>query len=527
MTGSQEEARNYLVGLLSASIVIFTVFATWLMVILVLKCIGYNRVGFLSGSAVRLPSPPAAATSPTDDELGEGDQWKRGDHEKDDDDEGDKKDVQTEVECNPHDVGSGNLDGGENENIVDRSREANLVNKTSEALEAWEKQVRSIELRLQRIRIAVILCGLAIVALAIVMVVYGVRGLQSSFSDGMFGLVQGENLANSGVSIINSFIYSQNSTLTAAQQVIGVSNQTICPEAKQRICSISVSACSVLENYPSFLAGLDQLYFQLEGTKSDLVETAILLNNANEYISTFEWAFWVAAGCVLLYAICVIFILNGIILTWRKKLHGTPWQRTTSRFRGWFIIPVFVILLILGWIFSMVFVIGSAATGDFCYNSPDNNVVVRLLVVTLVIVGAISLIVCLQVLLNQNKYRFNSKVFQALVYYASGCPENTSNAVPLPPGMPNATELTIYADTVYQAFNIISSESDEIAAVCGTNADSVQASLAVLESQVCTIVTTLNELLEYFSCKNMNPVYAQVAYNGRLEGDSGSANATE
>jgi hypothetical protein len=49
-----------------------------------------------------------------------------------------------------------------------------------------------------------------------------------------------------------------------------------------------------------------------------------------------------------------------------------------------------VILLILGWIFSMVFVIGSAATGDFCYGSPDENVVVRLWVVALLVVGSLS-----------------------------------------------------------------------------------------------------------------------------------------
>jgi hypothetical protein len=93
--------------------------------------------------------------------------------------------------------------------------------------------------------------------------------------------------------------------------------------------------------------------------------------------------------------------------------------------------------------------------------------------------------------------------------------------------MPNATELTGYLNMVYQAFDIVSSASDEIAAACGTTPETVQAALTVLGSQVCIITNTSAELLEFFACKNMNPVYAQVAYDGRLRGCPGSTDVLE
>lgn len=47
---SQDEATDYIVGLLFAGIMIFTIYFTWTIVLLVFKCLGQKRVGFLSGS---------------------------------------------------------------------------------------------------------------------------------------------------------------------------------------------------------------------------------------------------------------------------------------------------------------------------------------------------------------------------------------------------------------------------------------------------------------------------------------------
>jgi hypothetical protein len=390
---SQEASKSYLVGLLSASIVIFCIFLAWLVVVLLFKCLGYNRVGFLSAN-VRLPIRPVVP--PTKPVLHGGSEAEASDHEAINvsGNSGDAEDAQLldehkksspdERVAKDKDLVNGDDDEKASDipeqaqdelpqKISDELTDSQLIDMELE-LQEWERKVKATERFVNMLRIAVILSGLVIVAMAILMVAYGVKGLHSSVKDGKSGLDQGENLAYAGVGLINTYMYHQNATLAAAQDVAAGSNETICPQAKEIICSNSDVDCSVFDSYP-FLSNVDQLYSTLTGTKDDLNEAAALMNDVNESIDKFAWAFWVAAAMVLLYAICTLFILNGVVLAWQKKLHGTCWQRTTSRIRGFVVVPVFVVLLILGWIFSMVFVIGSAASGDFCYDSPDVNVV--------------------------------------------------------------------------------------------------------------------------------------------------------
>ena len=48
---SSETANDYVVGLLAAAVFVYCVLFTWSILLLVFKCLGRKRVGFLSGSA--------------------------------------------------------------------------------------------------------------------------------------------------------------------------------------------------------------------------------------------------------------------------------------------------------------------------------------------------------------------------------------------------------------------------------------------------------------------------------------------
>lgn len=365
-TGTSAQAKDYLIGLLSASIVMFAFFSLWLSVVLALKCAGYRRVGLWSGAGMGIPSQrqhlPSEIAPTTVYKGAEG-----------------VAGVDASKATDPTDVAQGHPAQQWNDDEVDPVAPA-LECADSDNATAWEKLVRRRERRIRNVRIALLLSGTAIVVGAILMLVYGVRGLNQSIGFGHSGLDQGESLANTGVSLIDAFLERQNATLTAAQAVQEASNVTLCPQVKTAICSdpAEFDCGMIFDALPSFLSMMDDIATQLTSTQGDLNETAALINSANAALSSFDWAFWVAAGAVILLIFCTLIILNGVILAWRKQLHGTKWQRVTSRLRAWFIVPLFVVLLIIGWIFSMVFVIGSAATADFCYDSPNGNVVVRL-----------------------------------------------------------------------------------------------------------------------------------------------------
>jgi hypothetical protein len=236
---------------------------------------------------------------------------------------------------------------------------------------------------------------------------------------------------------------------------------------------------------------MDQVLAQLVQVRSDLVEASNIMNSVNQEVAKFNWAFWVAAGAVILMAVCTILILNGVIMAWQNKLRGTCWQRTTSCFRGWFIVPLFVFLLIVGWVFSMVFVMGYTATSDFCYNSPDENV---------------------QAVLEQYKDKFssNSIVYPTLMYYVSGCPQ-TSRIFQT--GEKFISLLLSYLEEATKGIDLIATQADTVAAGCGTDPDTLRNALFVLEAQLCTVAATIYDFVDFFTCSNFNGLYATVAYD--------------
>ena len=58
--GKNSQQQDYLTGLLAASFFMFCLFLVWMLILLVLKCLGPNRVGFFSGRR----QPPVKPTKP-------------------------------------------------------------------------------------------------------------------------------------------------------------------------------------------------------------------------------------------------------------------------------------------------------------------------------------------------------------------------------------------------------------------------------------------------------------------------------
>jgi hypothetical protein len=70
-----------------------------------------------------------------------------------------------------------------------------------------------------------------------------------------------------------------------------------------------------------------------------------------------------------------------------------------------------------------------------------------------------------------------------------------------------------YLGQAIQAIDVISSEAGTVASECGTNPETLQSALLALESQVCTVASTIYDLIDFFTCENFNSLYATVAYS--------------
>ena len=258
----------------------------------------------------------------------------------------------------------------------DPSEEDKLLQQLQE--EAWSKTVRDRYLRAARIRVTVLVAGFTIVVMAILLIVYGIQRLSGSVSDSVNGIDQALALCDSAVTILDSFLRVRNDTLAVASAAAIETNFTVCPPIEAAICG-GQPCSNILQQIVDYFTQNQGVYDSLANIQHDVVEIQSLLTSVDETITSFDYAFWVAAAAVGLLAVCALVLMNGVVLAWRHRLRGTCWHRTTARFRGYLVVPIFVVLLVIGWIASMVFVIGSTATADFCFDSPNQNVLVRTL----------------------------------------------------------------------------------------------------------------------------------------------------
>jgi hypothetical protein len=422
-TASLVERRDYVVGLLSIPIVMFLFFAVWLGMLGVFRC-RPRRFGFLAGRRIVLPNRPKMTRRRSTDRevVATTDSERRTLLEEPDchDDEflstssgiceraadGSPTESDAQPDFAPKDsceaattncpIGSTDLakpvtssdpsqrsvsPGLPDPEAEDESHEPLHIIPESLAVEKqqiedWKELVRKREMRMARIRIAVLVSGLTIVVMAVLMIVYGVQNLSASVSDSLNGIDAALNLCDAALALLDSYVGFRTETMSVTKEAIDTTNYTVCPEVEQLLCG-GAACTDVLAQIVDALSQSSVVFDSITSVRSDVENIQAMLTYVKSTIVSFNWAFWIAAGAVVLLAVCTLILMNSVVLAWRhRQLSGGCWYRWTSRFRGFVVVPIFTFLLVLGWVFSMVFVIGSMASADFCVNSPDANVLV-------------------------------------------------------------------------------------------------------------------------------------------------------
>lgn len=108
---------------------------------------------------------------------------------------------------------------------------------------------------------------------------------------------------------------------------------------------------------------------EVKNMESDIQTIQTSIHNADEKLDEFKSYMNIAKIIVILIDIIVILLMIACILAWLEKQHYV-----SILVRNACIIPAFVILLLLFWIFSTLALLGSMAGSDFCA-SPDETAV--------------------------------------------------------------------------------------------------------------------------------------------------------
>lgn len=144
---------------------------------------------------------------------------------------------------------------------------------------------------------------------------------------------------------------------------------------------------------------MDMVFKGMDDVEADLNRFIQIMDKADTYYpESFNWAFWVAAGCNLALAtICL-----GLCLAVMLLYFGKPLADKFKWLRSYLMVPLFVLLVALGWIYSTSFVVLSVGATDACINSPDLTVAT---------------------ILDNLRGSFQSNIlYEFLVYYVRGCP---------------------------------------------------------------------------------------------------------
>jgi hypothetical protein len=240
LTGTEEQARDYLRGVLACSLAIGVFFVVWALVIIVLRCLGPNRVGFLSGKLPQIANPDLS-------HLG----WS--------------------------DVGS---------------------EEQSNQLVQWEKRQRVRKRNLLASRVVVLFCSLGIVISAIVMITLGAKNLQRSVSTTFDALDKTQGNINEAISIIDEYMSLQSEIISSMTEFLVAVNEA-CLNQTDQICSnlrnMSDPQCDFtgipyMDEFNSTLNS-SKLYIidDLKSYKNDLEETNQLITDIEATLKNFSW----------------------------------------------------------------------------------------------------------------------------------------------------------------------------------------------------------------------------------------------
>ena len=175
-----------------------------------------------------------------------------------------------------------------------------------------------------------------------------------------------------------------------------------CPSVRPQLCKSSGTGiyASSLCNYtgiPFELEIADTVSSVVDGTlslilgnltdvlSSDWTSLSQRMSNSNDFFGHLEWSIiWIVFCCLFLVGFIVILLLSRVVaLLCRRDAQSSvaPTSDDNSPYACWMrsdlqpnlLLPPFVFLVLVIWVFFFVYFSGLVGASDFCYESPDDR----------------------------------------------------------------------------------------------------------------------------------------------------------
>lgn len=523
---TRADKNEYLVGVTTTSIVIFACITAWFALILICMCLGPDRVGFFSGRQRKIETTRDTNEPENDEVLNRENDTvipdplsiKQGSSNvlEDDNDaavadsatDGEKDKTSNDdkdVAIAEPGITASEKNGIENKLNEETAQDGMVIKSLRYSLPDILDDERAILYRARLInsRIVVLMCSVGVVVSIILFISFGVQNLIQSSTNVIAGMEEGQELTREAIMLLDNFLFRQKMAFEVINPYLMDING-ICPNVTQSICSdITNSSTCDFEDIPvsdEFEAAFIFLIDNVNATalekadeiRSDLNDLNEELGRVADKIASFNWAFAIATVFAVLLLITNLVISYGIIVAWRRETYPPKYNSCTKVLdiaRHWLMVPIFVFLVVMSWIFSMVFIIGSIATADLCYGSPDDTVLA---------------------LIQEDIIPLDSIVQKLLIFYVEGCPND---------GVPEdlttkVTKILDYAESVSTLASSIYYDGSYEAFVetCGNDTSILNATAYAIQGTVCNVGATLAEIVLFFSCPNWSKYIMNLIY---------------
>lgn len=434
--GMSEEGISYLKGLLVSAITVLVVFIVWMVLLVSLKGIGRERVGFLSGRRAKLPPKPRGES----EQVAEDDGSKN--NANDDAPESSRQAVNEEQKEN-----NGNVDedvqpvSSEHDLVVDENghdgedtpQEKEKENPRAAILsdDEWNQLYATKKKEECWMKTAVLFACVIVICMACVMAQKGVQSLRGSLYDGQKTLNYAGTLLNEGADAVNEVADGLQSFQTEVLDLLERTNKGICPRLKpQGLCErmLEVDSCDftihidleknitidklgvdksidVSYNYSVDVSevadsikdkiGLDgtldlrqvlfpsapQIYQEVIeffssnwGIIGKLERVADKINNIAAYANQTEEQ---AAMIEWVFYIAVVFDIVVGLLALCMIIHilaGDRMHKSLKCIQRRCLLPFFITCVSLAFIFAIAFLITSMVLSDTCVNDPNQRI---------------------------------------------------------------------------------------------------------------------------------------------------------
>lgn len=444
LLGNNEDAANYLTGVLVGALIVGVVFVSWAIVLIICKCLGPQRVGLMSGGFAEAEN------------------------------NGRKKNLKRD------DL---NLSEMAQAVVYDSDSAAEDQSFTSSHTDTSNRLQT-----LKRVRFTLGISGAIMFVFCLIFIAFGVRHLLDALDDTRRGLNEAERLADGAVRLIDDFDLAQAAAIQATEafsdQVRGFCPQ-ICPDVTSD-CDLSQipqgeSLNSVLSfSQESYIDSLD-----LPGIRRDLTDLGNSFADIDDVTRNFEWVFE--------FAIAFATVLAVLDLIFMYSLWGRTWDsclfRCLAAFRKWFLVPLFALMVVLTWLFTEIFIVGSTMNNDFCVAGPDATI---------------------SGFLIRNQGRFDSMILDFALYYTTGC-----QAERFPQGFKVGINdaRSVLENTLAFAADI-ASDSTFLSETCGTtDPEALSTAAFAVQAQTCVWGSVLVNVQDFMSCNNWHGLYNSLAYS--------------